>query len=132
MAMDMRSMVAALATLDESSRRTMMRERLAQFASLPDAERSAAMRQMMEALGTLGHDDVKKLVVSRTEALGELPDAARAALIKTHLGLVSQAGPERAKAEMDLVGEIMPQLSPTAQRAVQQMMQLMAGPPGGS
>ncbi len=132
MAMDMRSMVAALATLDEGSRRTMMRERLAQFASLADAERSAAMRQMMEALGTLGPDDVKKLVVSRTEALGDLPDAARATLIRTHLGLLSQAGPERAKAEMDLVREVMPQLSATAQQAVQQMMQLMVGSHGGS
>lgn len=110
----------------------MMRERLDQFASLPDAERSAAMRQMMEALGTLGRDDVKKLVASRTEALGELSDAARAALIRTHLGLLSQAGPEQAKAEMDLVREIMPQLSATAQQAVQQMMQLMAASHGGS
>lgn len=89
------------------------------------------MRQMMEALGSLGRDDVKKIVVSRTEALGDLPDAARATLIRTHLGLLSQAGPERAKAEMDLVGEITPQLSATAQRAVQQMMQAMAAH-GGS
>ena len=36
MAMDMRSMVAALAQLPENARRTMMRERLEQFAALAD------------------------------------------------------------------------------------------------
>ena len=132
MAMDMRSMVAALAQLPESARRTMMRERLEQFASLSEPERKGAMGQMMEAVGALGRDDQKKLVSSRTEALAELPDSARMALMQTHLGLLMQAGPERMKAEMALIGEIAPQLSPTAQQAVQQMMKLMAPPPTGS
>lgn len=106
MAMDMRSMVAALAQLPESARRTMMRERLDQFASLSDTDRAGAMRQMMEALGTLQRDDVKKLVASRTEALCELPAPARMALMQTHLGLLAQAGPERAKAEIAHQGDL--------------------------
>lgn len=129
MAMDMRSMAAALAQLPEDQRKTMLRERLDMFAAMNDQERAGAMRQMMEAVGSLPRDDIKKLLRTRTEILFEFPENRRMKLMQTHMGLLQQMGMERAKMEMDLIGEIAPTLSPAAQRGVQEMMKMM--PMGG-
>lgn len=128
MAMDMRSMVAALAQMPESQRKTMMRERLEMFASMNDLERASAMRQMMEAVGTLPRDGAKKLLTTRTEILFELPEATRMKLMQTHMSLLQQIGPERAMAEMEIVKEITPTLSPAARQGVEQMMKMMPMP----
>lgn len=129
MAMDMRSMVGALAQMPEAQRKTMMRERLEMFAAMNDLERASAMRQMMEAVGTLPRDNMKKLLTTRTEILFELPEATRMKLMQTHMSLLQQMGPERAMAEMEIVKEIAPTLSPAARQGVEQMMKMM--PMGG-
>lgn len=128
MGMDMRSMAAALAQLPEDQRRTMLRERLEMFAAMNDLERASAMRQMMEAVGSLSHEDIKKLFHARYEILFELPEDKRMKLMQTHMGLVQQMGPEKARMEMEITQEIAPTLSARAREGVEQMMKMMPMP----
>ncbi|MBI2172393.1 MAG: hypothetical protein HYU30_10350, partial [Chloroflexi bacterium] len=103
MAMDMKDMVRALASMPEGQRKTMMGERLKMFAEMGDADRARAMQQMMEAVETLSEPDVRKMIKTRTEILCEVPDKTRMTLMQTHMGLLQKMPPERAMMEMKTI-----------------------------
>lgn len=131
MAMDMKDMVKALATMPEEQRKTMMRGRLQMFSEMTDADRGKAMQMMMEAVGTLPETDIRKLIKTRTELLCDLPDQTRMKLMQTHMGLLQKMPPEKAQMEMKLIQAITPELKPDHQRQVMEMMKMMPMPAMG-
>jgi|GEM_PF-902446 hypothetical protein len=127
MAMDMKSMIAAMAELPESQRKIMLGERLSMFAEMSEEDRQQAMRQMMEGMSGLPKDRMERLLKSRLEILAEMPEARRQALMTTHMKLLQQM-PERARMEMQLIQSLKPQLLPPVQGMVENMMKMMPMP----
>jgi Protein of unknown function (DUF3106) len=128
MTMDMKDMVAALAGMPEEQRRTMMAERLAMFAEMPDTDREGAMRQMSEAVQALPSNDQRALIKTRTEILADLPEATRQKLMGTHMKAMMAMPPEAMMAEMKTVESITPQLTKERQAIVMKMMESMPMP----
>jgi len=126
--MDMKSMAAALASMPEDQRKTMLRERLLMFAEMPDERRAEAMRQMMESVSVLPRQDIRKLFKTRFDILFELPESTRMKLMQTHMALLQQMGMDKMRDEMQLVQELMPELSMATRQGVEQMMKMMPMP----
>jgi hypothetical protein len=119
-------MVKALVGLPDK-RKTMMTDRLAMFAEMPDAERKNVMSQMIAAVETLPDADKKKLFKTRFEALCTFTPDKQMKLMSTHMGILQEKGQAAVRKEMELTQAVLPELSPTAQATVQKMMKSMGG-----
>ena len=127
MAVSMQDMVASLATMPESQRRTMMEDRLKMFYEMPDDRRQQAMKGMIEALHGLSDKELRKLVKTRTEVLCTFTPEQRNPLMGIHMQILEGLGQEGMMREMGGVEAIMPELSPEDRKIVQAMMSRMKG-----
>lgn len=125
MEMNMQDMVAALATMPEDKRKTMMTERLDMFYGMPEEQRKQGMSGMIQAVGALSDADQRKLVKTRTECLCDFSDEKRNALMGAHMGILQSLGEQARMKEMQTIQSIVPELSPENQAVVKGMMEKM-------
>lgn len=98
--MDMTPMVEMLAGASEEQRRTMLRDRMAVFASQDDDTRLKGMSAMLKAGLTLPADDYTRIASSRLGVLMELEPQERMKLMQTHAVAVKQLDDTRRAKEM--------------------------------
>lgn len=124
--MSMRDMVSALVRAPEEQREIMVGERLMQFASQAEPERSAGMQMMLTAALQLPRDDYKKLAASRLKVMMSLPAGDQMKLMKTHVSVLTQLPQSQQRTEMEVMKELLMGM-PGQQR---QMMAEMMGQAG--
>ena len=121
--MGMKDMAASLASLDEDTRRTMLRTRLQGFASMPYEERVRAMAEMLGGIHGLSDADHRALVASRTCVLSQLPHDTQVTLMRSHLAALVSLQPEQRQRETEAIQAGMATLSDDAKQKVMAAMQ---------